>query len=87
MTTTDLEKAQIMFKLARKDNWGAKYDRIEHFKRFNNLDSVIKELSRIGWIIIHKKQKYTGISLDTRFKKEIIEFIETNMPDVKGMVY
>jgi len=24
---TDLEKAGIMFKLARKDNWGAKYDR------------------------------------------------------------
>lgn len=84
---TDLEKAQIMFKLARKDNWGAKYDRTEHFKRFQNLDNAIKELSRIGWIIIHPKQKYTGLSLDTQFKREIIEFIEANMPEVKGMVY
>ena len=86
ITATDLEKAGIMFKLARKDNWGAKYDRTEHFKRFQNLDSAIKELSNLGWIIIHSKPKFTGLSLDTKFKKEIIEFIEKNMPEVRGMV-
>jgi hypothetical protein len=86
-TVTDLEEAQIMFKLARKDNLGAKYDRTEHFKRFQNLDSAIKELSKTGWILIHSKPAFVGLSLDTGFKKEIIEFIETNMPEVRGMIY
>ena len=50
---TDLEKAQIMFKLARKNNWGACYDRTEHFKRFQNLDKAIGELSKsIGLLSI-----------------------------------
>jgi len=82
----DLEKAQIMFKLARKDNWGNRYDRLEHFKRFSNLDKDTKELSKIGWIIIYRKAKFTGISLNTQYKKEIMEFIETQMPYVKGMI-
>jgi len=75
------EKAQLMFKLAySKKNWGSKYDRLEHFKRFPNLDKLIKELQNIGWIIVKKKPKYTGISLNPKFKKEIIEFIEENLP-------
>jgi len=84
MTLSNLEKAQIMFKLTRKNNWGACYDRTEHFKRFQNLDEIIKELSKIGWMIIHKKPKYTGLSLNTEFKREIIEFIEKEMPYLKG---
>ncbi|MDD5651118.1 MAG: hypothetical protein PHF86_12010 [Candidatus Nanoarchaeia archaeon] len=82
----ELEKAQIMFKLARKDNWNACYDRTEHFKRFQNLDLIIKELSKLGWLIIHKKPNYTGISLNTKYKKEIIELIEKEMPYVKGAI-
>ena len=58
----ELEEAQIMFKLARKNNWGKCYDRLEHFKRFENLEKAIKELSKIGWILIHKKGRFTGIS-------------------------
>lgn len=80
------EKAEIMFKLARKNNWGNCYDRLEHFKRFENLELAIKELSKIGWLIIHKKGKFTGISLNTRNKREIIEFIEKEMPHLRGMV-
>ena len=83
---SDLEKAQIMFKLARKNNWNNRYDRTEHFKRFQNLKELIKNLSKINWIKIHSKPNYTGISLNTEFKKEIIEFIETNIPAVKGMI-
>lgn len=83
---TDLEKAQIIFKLTRKDNWGACYDRLEHFKRFQNLHEAVKELSKIGWIMIHKKAKFTGISLDTRYKKEIIEFIEKEMSHLEGLL-
>ena len=82
----ELEKAQIMFKLARKNNWGDKYDRTEHFKRFQNLNEAIKELSRLGWILIHKKPQYTGISLNTNYKSEIITFIEGNMPHLKGII-
>lgn len=76
----DKEKAQIMFKLAfSKKNWGAKYDRLEHFKRFPNLKKCVKEVSKIGWVLIHKKPNYTGISLNTKYKREIIEFIEKHM--------
>ena len=82
----DLEKAQIMFKLARKDNWGNHYDRLEHFKRFQNLDEIIKDLSKTGWIIVHKKAKFMGISLNSQYKKEIVEFIETQMPYLKGVI-
>ncbi|MBS3075198.1 hypothetical protein J4429_01940 [Candidatus Pacearchaeota archaeon] len=84
---TDLEKAQLMLVLARsKGNWGEKYDRVEHFKRFQNLKEIIKELSNLGWLIVHKKPNYTGISLNTQYKKEIIEFIESNMPEVRGII-
>jgi hypothetical protein len=38
------------------------------------------------WILIHKKQTYMGIALNTDYKKEIIAFIEENMPHVKGMI-
>jgi len=44
------------------------------------------ELSKEGWLIVHNKPKFTGISLNTHFKKEIIEFIETNMPHLKGSI-
>ena len=81
---SDLEKAQLMSVLARsKGNWGEKYDRTEHFKRFQNLKEIIKELSKIDWIIIHNKPNYVGISLNTKYKKEIIEFIEKEMPYLK----
>jgi hypothetical protein len=83
--TSDLEKAQVMSILARsKGNWGEKYDRTEHFKRFQNLKEIIKELSKKGWLIVHNKPKFIGISLNTQFKREIIEFIEKEMPHLKG---
>ena len=76
-----------MYKLAvAKKNWGAKYDRLEHFKRFPNLDKIIKELLKIGWIIVHKKSNYTAISLNPEYKKEIVEFIETKIPGFKGNI-
>jgi len=83
---SDLEKAQVMFKLARKNNWGACYDRTEHFKRFQNLNEIIKELSKTGWILVHLKGKFTGISLNTEYKKEIIKFVEKEMPEITGMI-
>jgi hypothetical protein len=82
----NLEEAQIMFKLARKGNWGASYDRDEHFKRFQNLDKAIKELQKKGWLIIHKKPKYLAFSLNPKCKKEIIDFIEEQMPYFKGVI-
>ncbi len=83
----DKEKAKLMFKLAfSKKNWGEKYDRLEHLKRFQDLKQIVKELSKKGWILIHNKPKYTGISLNTNYKKEIIEFIELQMPEVKGVI-
>lgn len=85
--STELEKAQLLSVLARgKSNWGGKYDRLEHFKRFQNIKEIIKELSKIGWIIIHNKPKFTAISLNTKYKSEIIEFIEIQMPYLKGII-
>lgn len=83
----ELEKAQVVFKLARKNNWNACYDRLEHFKRFQNLDAIVKELTSLHWLIIHKKPKFTGIALNTQFKKEIIDLIEKRMPEVKGDIH
>jgi hypothetical protein len=84
---SDLEKAQLMSVLARgKGNWGEKYDRTEHFKRFQNLKDIIKELVKAGWVILHKKPNYDAISLNTHYKKEIIEFIELNMSHLKGII-
>ncbi len=82
----ELEKAQIMFKLARKTNWGHRYDRLEHFKRFQNLNTIVEELSKIGWILIYNKHNFTEISLNTQNKREILMFIEGKMPHVKGMI-
>jgi hypothetical protein len=84
---SNLEKAHLMSVLARsKGNWGEKYDRTEHFKRFQNLKEIIKELSKNGWIIIHKKPGFEAISLNTKYKREIIEFIEREMPYIKGLI-
>lgn len=74
-----------MFKLTRKNNWEKKYDRLEHFKKFQNLDNIVDELIRKRWIIPHKKPKYTGISLNTKYKAQIIEFIEKHMPELREM--
>ncbi|MCF7910583.1 hypothetical protein K9L16_02840 [Candidatus Pacearchaeota archaeon] len=83
----DKEKAQLMFKLAfSKKNWGGKYDRLEHYKRFQNLKQIVKELSKKNWLLIQKKPTFTNISLNTKYKKEIIEFIENNLPEVRGNI-
>lgn len=62
-----LEQAQIMYKLHRKGNWGASYDREEHFDktRFPDFDKAIKELKNKGWILSHKKS-YKNICLNTK---------------------
>jgi len=79
----DEEKAHLLFKLIRgKSNWGACYDRLEHFKRFSK--EAIDELAKTRWIIPKKKTNYTGISANPEFKKEIIEFIEKNIPHLTG---
>ena len=82
------EKAFLIFKLAKSKGgcWGAKYDRLEHFKRFQNLDRIVKEMGNIGWIITHKKPNYVGISLNPHYKKEIVEFIEKHLPEMKGIL-
>ena len=83
----DLEKAQLMSVLVRsKGNWGDKYDRTEHFKRFPNLKQIIKDLSNKKWLLVHKKPKFTATSLNTKFKKEIIQFIEEQIPYIKGII-
>ncbi len=69
------ETAAIILKLIGKNNWGAKYDRTEHFKRFPNLKKIIKELQRADWLILKKKSNYLGISLNPKCRKEIYDFL------------
>jgi len=84
---TELIKAKLMYRLARsKGNWGAKYDRLEHLKRFGDLKQIIKELSKKGWLIVIKKPSYTGLSLNSKYKKEIIEFIGKHIPIAKETI-
>lgn len=83
MSALDLEEARIMFKLIRKGKWGGAYDRDEFFKRFPNLDEAVKELEKKDWLIIHNKPKFRAFSLDSKHKREIMEFVEkqiSNLP-------
>jgi hypothetical protein len=81
----NIEKARLLFKLIRgKKNWGACYDRIEHLKRFSK--KAIIELTKIGWLIPIKKTKFKAVSINPRFKTEIIRFIEKNLSYLKDMV-
>lgn len=82
----EVDKARLLFKLARNHTWNNIYDRLEYFKRFQNLSDIIKELSKKGWIIVHKKGKFKAISANTQFKREIVEFIEVYMPYMKGSI-
>ena len=83
----EVEKARVLSKLIRgKGNWGSKYDRLEHFKRFQNLNLIIRELENKGWILVRKKPNYTGISLNPTYKSEIISFLEEKIPYLKGML-
>ncbi|MEK6829460.1 MAG: hypothetical protein AABY15_04985 [Nanoarchaeota archaeon] len=83
----ETEKAKLMYKLAvAKKNWGAKYDRLEHFKRFPNLNQIIKELVKSGWLFLYKKQGYKAISLNPEYKGKIIEFIESHLPEVRNNI-
>jgi len=82
----EIEQAKIMLKLLRKGNWDNSYDRKEHFKRFDNLSGLIKELQKKNWIILHKKPKFEAYSLNTKCKEEIINFIEENISEVKGTI-
>ena len=83
----EIEKAQLMYKLAvSKKNWGQKYDRLEHYKRFQNLKTIVKELVKSRWLILHKKPDYDAISLNTQYKKEIMEFIGLYLPELEGNI-
>jgi len=75
MISKELVMARIMLKLTKKNNWGACYDRLEHFKRFPDLKKIIKELEKKNWVIVYNKPKYVAISLNTKYKQEIAEFI------------
>lgn len=77
---SEKEKAQLMYKLAySKKNWGKKYDRLEHYKRFQNLKQIVKDLRKKNWLLIQNKPTYTNISLNPKYKKEIINFIEKHL--------
>ena len=87
MAYNNKEVAELLFKLARgKGNWGAKGDRLEHFKRFFNLKEIIKDYSKKGWILIKGKPTFILISLNPHHKREIIEFIENELRDYKGYI-
>ena len=82
----ELEKAQIMWKLTKKRNWNNKYDRLEHFKRFPNLKRAIRELEKQKYLIVRKKPNFIGISLNSPYQKEIVEFIRKQLPHLRELI-
>jgi len=53
--------------------------RWEKLKRFLEQEEAEAE-------IIRKKPNYTGISLNSHYKKEIVGFIEKHLPEMKGIL-
>ena len=81
----DIETGRLLGKLARgKGNWGAKMDRLEHYKRFPNLKIIVKRLVNRDWLLLKSKPNYQLISLNTKYKKEIYEFIRKELIDSEG---
>ena len=67
---SDIEKANFMYKLVvGKRNWGRKYERLEHLKRFENLNRIVKELSKKEWLNVYNKPNYTAVSLNSKKKR------------------
>ena len=55
-------------------------------ERFQNLDRCIKELEKAGWILVHKKGRFTGLSSNTNHKTEIRNFIVLHIPEMQGVI-
>jgi len=80
-------KADIMYRLFRKDCWGAKYLPVntivhwigKHVKRNGKrVEKMIRELVKEGYLLVHKKGG--TISLNSTRSHEISEYIEKNSP-------
>ena len=50
------------------------YGNFGNTTKFESAKEIIKELANLGWLIVRKKPKFTGISLNTSFKKETRSF-------------
>jgi len=79
-------KADIMYKLFRKDCWGAKYlpfDAMVHWigkqvkRNGKRVEKMMKELIKEGYLFVHKKGD--TISLNSSRSKEIAEYIQKNL--------
>lgn len=84
--TDDQIKADVMYRLQRKNCWGAKYLPLDtlvnwiggHVKRNGKRVRIcVDELNGEGYLIAHKKGE--TISLNPARSREIMEFIERNL--------
>ena len=77
----ELLKAQLLFKLYRKAIWGGRHTPLRNlFHLAGNIaikesKKVLKELNKLGWILIKVSTGEEHISLNPHKNKEIKEFI------------
>ncbi len=86
MLSDEQIKADIMYRLSRKDCWGARYlptDTIVHWmgkhikRNGKRVEGMIKELVKEGYLFVHKKGG--TISLNPSRSREIAEYIQKNL--------
>lgn len=84
--TDDQIKADLMYRLLRKNCWGAKYLPLDtlvnwiggHVKRNGKrVRRCVDELNKDGYLIAHKKGE--TVSLNPTRSKEISEFVDRNL--------
>ena len=84
----------ILERLSNMDKWGGAHTALDNIRRSlpdhlreskegnRNIEKAIKSLVNLGFILVGKKRTGKGsdihISLNTRTKKEIYEFIDKN---------
>ncbi|MBU2100190.1 hypothetical protein KKG83_06880 [Candidatus Micrarchaeota archaeon] len=74
-------KAQLIFKLVRRRQWGGKHSAIEDLKKgfppnaHNEIQSIAEELIRENFFLVKKAFYGTHISLNPKKSKEIKELL------------
>ena len=76
-------KAQLLFKLYRRGNWGGKHTPIKNLFHLLDQTSIkeskkaLKELNNMRWVLIKISTGEEHISLNSHKSKEIKEYILT----------
>lgn len=74
-------KAKILFKLARRRNWGASHTSFDNLKKgfkqheYEHVKNTVNELIKISWILSKPTPYGLEVSLNPRCSKEIKDLL------------